>query len=147
MSVSHLKRLAMDLNPRQRTSLTPLLLGVAISVLASCGGGDELVRPTEGSILINTTTSGSDLDPDGYSVTVDDNPEQAVGTSDELAVTNLDPGEHNVALTGVIQNCTLGGAGRRAVNVIAGDTVNITFRITCEAIVPPPPPGGGDPLP
>jgi len=146
MNVSQLKWTAMRLNRRQRTGLTPLLLGMAISVLPSCGGGEELVRPTEGTILINTTTTGSDIDPDGYSVTVDDNPEQAVGTSDELEVTNLDPGEHNVALTGVIQNCTVGGAGRRAVNVIAGETVNVTFRITCEAIVPPQPPGGG-PLP
>jgi hypothetical protein len=97
--------------------------------------------------LITTSTTGSDLDPDGYSLAVDDKPEQAVGIRDEVAINNLSLGDHNVTLTGVVGNCSLGGAGRRIVNVVGGDTVNVTFRITCESIVPPAPPGDGIPLP
>jgi len=135
------------LTPRNRTGLPSCILGMAISILPSCGGGDALVRPTEGTILIATSTTGSDLDPDGYSVTVDDKPEQAVDIRDEIAFNNLAVGDHNVTLTGVIQNCNLGGAGRRTVNVVGGDTVNVTFRISCESIIPPSPPGDGDPVP
>jgi len=131
---------------RQRTALPLLILGIGMLVLGSCGG-DNLVRPTEGTLQISTTTTGSDIDPDGYTLTLDNRPDQDIDIRETLAISDLDPGDHTVALTGVIQNCAVGGAGRRTVSVIAGDTVDVTFRITCESIVPPPPPGGGDPVP
>lgn len=127
------------------TRLSLFMLSIGVSVLPACSG-DDLVRPTEGVMLVSTSTTGADLDPDGYSVAIDDMPEQSVGIRDTLAVPNLDPGGHDVTLTGVIENCTLGGAGRRTINVIPGDTVTVTFRISCESITPPPPPGG-DPQP
>lgn len=127
------------------TRLSLFMLSIGVSVLPACSG-DDLVRPTEGVMLVSTSTTGADLDPDGYSVAIDDMPEQSVGIRDTLAVPNLDPGDHDVTLTGVIENCTLGGAGRRTINVIPGDTVTVTFRISCESITPPPPPGG-DPQP
>jgi hypothetical protein len=145
MSVFDLNGAAMGQNRQHRSGLPPLILGLVILVLPSCSG-DSLVRPTEGSILISTSTTGSDPDPDGYSVTVDNQPEQAVDTRDTLVINNLDPGDHSVTITGVIQNCAVGGSGQRTVNVIPGDTVNVTFRISCDAITPPPPPGG-DPRP
>lgn len=129
---------------RQRTSLPLLILG-GMLVLGSCGG-ENLVRPTEGTLQITTTTTGSDIDPDGYTLTVDSRPGQDIDVRETLAISDLAPGDHTVALTGVIQNCAV-GAGQRTVSVIAGDTVDVTFRITCESIIPPPPPGGGDPVP
>lgn len=131
--------------PEYCTRLSLFMLSVGVSVLPACSG-DNLVRPTEGVMLVSTSTTGADLDPDGYSVAIDDMPEQSVGIRDTLAVPNLDPGDHDVTLTGVTDNCTLGGAGRRTINVIPGDTVTVTFRISCESITPPPPPGG-DPQP
>lgn len=110
-------------------------------VLGSCGG-ENLVRPTEGTLLITTTTTGSDIDPDGYTLTVDNRPDLEMDIRQTLAISDLAPGDHNVALTGVIQNCAV-GAGQRTVTVIAGDTVDVTFRVTCESIVPPQPPPGG----
>jgi hypothetical protein len=122
---------------------TNLLLLFTASVLAlSACSGEELVQPTEGILLVATSTTGADPDPDGYSVAVDELPEQTVGIRDTLTVPNLEPGDHNVTLTGVTQNCTLAGAGRRIVNVVPGDTVTVTFRVTCESLTPPPPPGG-----
>jgi hypothetical protein len=129
---------------RQRTALPLLILGIGILVLGSCGG-DNLVRPTEGTLQISTTTTGSDIDPDGYILTVDSRPDQDIDIRETLVISNLEPGDHNVALTGVIQNCAV-GAAERTVTVIAGDTVDVNFRITCESIVPPAPPGGGGPV-
>jgi hypothetical protein len=126
--------------------LPPIILGAGLLILVACGG-DDLVRPTVGTLQVTTNTTGSDLDPDGYILTLDDRPEEAIDIHGELAISNLAPGDHFVTLTGVVQNCALGGAGGRTVTVIAGDTVNVTFRISCESIAPPPPPGGGDPLP
>lgn len=124
----------------------PFAMLCGTAALIACSG-DEIAAPTEGTILVTTSTTGSDLDPDGYAVAVDDRPEQGVEIRDTLAISNLSPGEHNVTLTGVTQNCTLGGAGRRNVDVVPGDTVKVTFRITCESLLPPGPPGGGDPQP
>jgi hypothetical protein len=127
--------------PEHRTGLSLLILGTCMSVLAACSG-DQIVRPTEGAILVSTTTTGADVDPDGYSVAIDNLPEQTVGITDMLTVPNLEPGDHNVTLTGVTENCNLGGSGNRIVNVIPGDTVTVRFVISCEAISPLPPPGG-----
>lgn len=136
MSVPHL----------HRTALPPIILGTGLFILVACGG-DDLVRPTTGTLEVTTITTGSDLDPDGYLLTLDDRPEEAIDIRDDLAISNLAPGDHLVTLSGVVENCALGGAGGRTVTVIAGDTVNVTFRINCEPITPLQPPGGGEPFP
>lgn len=125
------------------------LLGIAaaISVLGSCGS-DDLTRPTEGTVQITTSTSGSDLDADGYTVSVDGGPPQAIGIRDTLNLPEMEPGEYPVVLAGVAPNCTPGfGVNQRTATVLAGDTVRVAFAVTCESVTPPggDPPGGGDP--
>ena len=129
-----------------RTALPPIMLGAGLFILVACGG-EDLVRPTTGTLEVTTSTTGADLDEDGYLLTLDDRPEEAIDVREDLAISDLAPGDHFVTLSGVAQTCTLVGAGARTVTVIAGDTVNVTFRINCESITPPAPPGGGDPLP
>jgi hypothetical protein len=129
-----------------RSALPPTILGAGLLILVACGG-DDLVRPTTGTLQITTSTTGSELDPDGYILTLDDRPEETIDTRGDLAIPDLAPGDHVVTLSGVVQTCAIVGAGARTVTVIAGDTVTVTFRITCETITPPPPPGGGEPLP
>jgi hypothetical protein len=135
----------MSMPHLHRTWLPPLMLGAGLFILVACGG-DDLVRPTTGTLEVTTSTTGSDQDPDGYILTLDDRPEEPIDIRGELAISDLEPGDHFVTLSGVAQTCALIGAGARTVTVIAGDTVNVTFRINCESIAPPAPPGG-DPLP
>jgi hypothetical protein len=130
----------------KRPNSLPLLLSIAaISILGSCGS-DDLVSPTEGTIQVTTNTSGTDLDTDGYTVSVDGDTPQAIGIDDTLIIPEVEPGDHTVVLAGVASNCTVGfGNNQRIATVPVGDTVKVAFAVTCESSAPPPP-DDGDPV-
>src|SRR5205823_1022221 len=93
------------------------------------------IPPTTGSIKVTTSTSGSDLDPDGYTVTVDAGNSQSIPTnsSDGVTFINLSAGNHPVVLSGMASNCTVTGGDTHTVSVIAGQTVSTAFSVTCAA--------------
>ncbi|HMG17252.1 MAG TPA: PKD domain-containing protein, partial [Gemmatimonadales bacterium] len=84
-----------------------------------------------GSLTVNTSTSGSSLDPNGYSVTVDGGSPQAIGINASVSYSNLTAGNHTVAISGVAANCTVGGGTSRTVSVPSGATATTTFTVTC----------------
>jgi hypothetical protein len=88
-----------------------------------------------GDLDVTTTTTGNDLDPDGYTVTVDGGPSQAVAVDGTVTFTGLAEGNHSVELTSVAGNCTVSGANPRTVLVPFGGTVTTAFGITCVARV------------
>jgi CubicO group peptidase (beta-lactamase class C family) len=89
----------------------------------------------EGNLRVVTTTTGPDLDPDGYLVTVVDSAwSQTVGINAEVTFSGLTPGDHDIELTGISANCSVTGANPRAVTVPEGRTGEATFAIVCEAI-------------
>ena len=90
-----------------------------------------------GSLTVTTTTTGSNLDPDGYTVTIDGTISQPVATNGRVTFTGP-AGAHPVALSGVAANCTVSGANPRTVTVPAGGTGTTTFSVTCSAQLPPP---------
>jgi hypothetical protein len=85
-----------------------------------------------GDLNVTTTTTGSDLDPDGYTVTVDGGPSQAVGVNGTVTFTGLAEGDHTVELTGLAGNCAVSGANPSTVTVLFGGTATTTFAVTCE---------------
>jgi WD40 repeat protein len=93
--------------------------------------------PTEGALRVITTTSGSDLDPDGYTVSVGGDPGSAIGVEDSLEFPGLTPGDYQVELSDVAANCSVAGDNPRTVSVSAGATAETTFTVTCSAIVVP----------
>ncbi len=96
----------------------------------------------DGSLTVTTSTTGSDLDPDGYTVTVDGGAaSQPIATNGSVSFTGP-AGDHQVALSGVAANCTVGGANPRMVSVPAGGTATTTFSVSCAGAPPPPPPAG-----
>src|SRR5439155_1751106 len=93
--------------------------------------------PTTGGLTVTTSTSGSDLDPDGYTVTVDAGNSQPIGpNSTGVTFTNLSAGNHPVVLSGVASNCSVSGGTSHTVTVIAGQTISHGFTVTCTAIPP-----------
>ena len=89
---------------------------------------------TTGSIAVTTTTSGAPQDPDGYTVTVDGAQSQPIATNSGSATfTDLGSGNHTVALSGVAPNCSVSGGPSRTVAVIAGNTTQVPFTLTCTA--------------
>lgn len=104
---------------------------------------------TSGSVQVTTATTGTDLDPDGYSVCVDPYPDAEYGSLCEyevssaangaVTISSLSPGNHIVWLLGVAGNCTIAGPNPRAVYVTTGATAEVAFQITCarvEVLVP-----------
>jgi hypothetical protein len=88
---------------------------------------------TKGDVDVTTATNGSDLDPDGYTVTVDGTTSQATGTNATVRFSSLAEGSHTVELSGVAANCTTAGSNQRKVTVVAGGVAGITFDVTCAA--------------
>src|SRR5205807_2638438 len=88
---------------------------------------------TTGNLTVSTSTSGSSLDPDGYTVTVDGGSPQAIGINASVSYPNLSAGGHSVAISGVAANCTVSGGTSRTVSVPSGGTATTTFSVSCNA--------------
>jgi Tol biopolymer transport system component len=86
----------------------------------------------EGSLVVTTATTGTDLDPDGYSVSVDGGTGQAIGLNAVLTLNDVPAGDRTVELTGLANNCTVSpGDNPRTVTVPQTSAVQTDFSITC----------------
>ena len=90
---------------------------------------------TTGAIQVTTATGGTSVDPDGYSLSIDGGPAQAIGSSATAAISDLPPGNHTVALAGIAANCTLEGDNPRSVVVTGDATAPVDLAITCSTIL------------
>ncbi len=88
---------------------------------------------TTGNLTVTTSTTGSNLDPDGYTVTVDGGASQAIGINGSVTFTGLAQGNHSVVLSGVAGNCTVSGGTSRTVSVPGGGTASTSFAVSCAA--------------
>src|SRR2546425_5198395 len=86
-----------------------------------------------GNLTVTTSTGGSNLDPDGYTVTVDGTTSQPIATNNPTGITftGLAAGSHSVALSGVAANCTVTSANPQTVTVPSGGTVTAAFTVNC----------------
>lgn len=84
-----------------------------------------------GTLAVTTNTTGSNLDPDGYTVTVDGTISQAIATTNDSVTVTGPAGDHPVMLSGVASNCAVSGANPRTVTVPAGGTGTTAFSVTC----------------
>ena len=115
---------------------------VLISALVGCGGGDSDTTGPDaslGSLTVTASTSGSAIDPDGYTVVVDGLGRGTLTGSDPLTISGLAPGDHTVGLDGVATNCLVEGDTPRLVSISSGATVSVAFSVVCST----PPPGTG----
>jgi hypothetical protein len=96
--------------------------------------------PTTGSLTVTTSTTGENLPEADYTVTLDGAENQSMGINGTVTLTELTPGTHTVALSGVPDNCQVTESNPTDVTVVAGETATVTFTVTCSAPPPPPPP-------
>ena len=94
--------------------------------------------PQSGDLTVSTSTTGSNLDPDGYTVTLDGSTNRPIGTNGSVTFTGLSAGNHTAALSGVAGNCAVSDGASRTVDVPAGGTTSTTFSVSCAATAPPP---------
>jgi len=121
------------------------LLGIAENCSVSPGTPHVVEVPSHGTIsvafevtclaigvLVSTTTTGVDIDPDGYRVKVDGIEVGILpGTGDLL--TGLEPGSRTIVLTGLAPNCTTEGPGSQTVTVVDSEIASVEFAVICTA--------------
>jgi hypothetical protein len=107
--------------------------GLLFALSAIACSGDSLTTPGTTTLQITTSTAGTELDPDGYTVQVDAGAPQAIGLSASIQSTDVSPGDHAVQLAGMAPNCTVSGDNPHTVSVAAGQTATVSFAVTCGA--------------
>lgn len=92
----------------------------------------DIVCPrTTGDIRVNVTTTGGDLDQDGYLVQLNGQTRGSAPSNGGTTLPFVQAGTHSVSLAGVATNCTAGAPSQVSVSAGALSTVNVT--VTCTA--------------
>lgn len=84
-----------------------------------------------GAVEVTTETTGSELDPDGYSVAIGTSATGTIDANEVKTFSNLEAGDYEVTLSGVADNCTVAGNNPRTLSVTPGNTTPTTFSVTC----------------
>ena len=89
-----------------------------------------------GTLNVTTTTTGTDPNPDGYLVCVDQTPNNCnwhgqARANDAITIQGVLSGPHVVTLTGVGGNCAVGGGPAHPVTVPANAPASMSFDISC----------------
>lgn len=112
------------------------LASMALLAVVGLSCDDGPAAPTTGAVKVSVTTTGGDLDEDGYEAAVDGERRQLVDANGAVVIAELATGAHSAALSGVAANCTVqegNGPNPRPVTVTAGDTAAVDFEVRCAA--------------
>jgi hypothetical protein len=123
-----------------RYTFAAALLSVAMLTILSAGCGDSSAPASEQTgaikITVATNSAGGDIDPDGYSLSLDDGPGQVIAVDAEMSLSGLPIGRHLVRLDGLAVNCAVDGYNPISVDVTSGTSPTpARFSVTCG---PPP---------
>ena len=85
-----------------------------------------------GDLRVVTVTTGTDVDPDGYVVTVD-GASYPLGVNGAATVAGVGEGSRTVTLTGVVPNCGVAFGPTRTVLVQMDAITEVVFNVDCVA--------------
>src|SRR5437867_3213022 len=111
----------------------PLVLLLGFAVLAV--GCDKVNAPATGAIRVTVNTAGVDLDPDGYSIRVEDELGHPAVLNGSITIAGVRVGQRLVRVEGLAVNCQPTEYSTRFVNVTADDTVDVVFDIKCRLLI------------
>jgi hypothetical protein len=117
-----------------QTAVTVTAGGVAEASFAMHCDMPPPPPPQDGAIGVTTVTTGGSLDPDGYAISLDGNNAGAIGTRDQVIISNMPPAIYSVGLTDVAANCTVAGDNPRSVAVSSGLTAQVQFDVDCPSV-------------
>jgi hypothetical protein len=80
---------------------------------------------------LTVSTTGSDLDSDGYTVGFDGAAGTTVGNN-QTSIFRLGIGEHTLTIGGVAQNCHLAEQNPQGFTIAADSTTSITASVSCD---------------
>jgi YVTN family beta-propeller protein len=98
----------------------------------ACDGNTDPDGPA--TLRITTSTSGEDIDPEGYSFSLDGNPLTRIGVNATITLSGLASGEHLLSVEGLAANCTLAGGNSQVLTLAGGDTTEAVLVIACQAL-------------
>ena len=81
---------------------------------------------------VTVTTSGLDVDPDGYRVAADESDRAAIARQGTVLIL-LESGNRTIALTGLASNCAVDGLSSRTVTIADKVVTPIEFAVVCTA--------------
>ena len=114
--------------------VTAVAVGAATITASAPGrsGTAAIVVPLLGAVRVTTSTTGVDLDLDGYIADVDGSWDgsRSVGVNGTVILTGIRPGNHTVGLV-TASNCTVAGTHPAPITVAGGDTIPVTFEVAC----------------
>ena len=87
-----------------------------------------------GAVAVTATTTGAELDPDGYSITLErpgDTTTASVAPNGTVVVDGLVPGAHTLRIGGLANNCAITSPAPDTVTVLSADTVAAAFTVAC----------------
>jgi len=89
-----------------------------------------------GSVTVTTTTTGEDLDPDGYTITLGTD-ERPIGIDATITFTGLETDVYAVTIGDVADNCDVvnPSSRTRSAPVILGPPVEIDYQVVCVATI------------
>ena len=88
--------------------------------------------PQGGALVVVVSTTGTDLDPDGYAISVEDVSTSPIPTNGAVTFTDLEDGDYVVTIDGVANNCSLtDGPRSRTVTVTSSASASMTFYVHC----------------
>jgi Tol biopolymer transport system component len=111
-------------NPRRVTVVAGDTAKVAFSVTCVATG----------SLAISIGTTGLDLDPNGYFITVDGGSPLHSGVVDAVLFTRLSVGAHNVSVSGVATNCAASPPSPIAVTISQSVSTQLGVAVACVAM-------------
>jgi hypothetical protein len=106
-----------------------MFLFAAGAILAACS---DPSGPGLTGVRISTRTTGTDLDRNGYRLSVNGADRGVIGT-DDTVLAGLEPGSWTLALTDLSSNCAVDGPTSRDVTVVSAEVASVDFSVVCTA--------------
>jgi hypothetical protein len=110
----------------------------ALAICTLLGACSNSSGPTTGVLIVGNTTFGSNLPTGTYTVTVDGTGDGTIAL-DVGGDWSLAAGTHSIGLTGLPGNCATvtnnaasTGPNPQDAGVVAGDTVEVWFAVSCQ---------------
>lgn len=125
---------------------------LAALLIVGCGGGDdggpagpghepepESPTPNTGTIVVSVRTTGSPVDPTGYSVELDRWRKRVLPEVNySVDFIRVEAGRHELLLTGIADHCAVVGSNPLYATVTSSHTTHVGFDVFCSAPDAPP---------
>lgn len=111
---------------------SPTALSLAALLVIGCGDDDGAITPPPptGTLSVSTTSIGSVLDPDGYTLVVDGSDSVAVGVNDS-ATADIPVGQYSAEITGLANNCGVIGDNPVSTTLLEDEVATVEFSVAC----------------